>query len=59
MKLKSWVVKLLGVVTVLMLFVLAAECDSTSLFVLKSIISGGIIMLNCYIFDKYTDLFED
>lgn len=59
MKLRKWVKSLLMVIMMLCLVIGVAECDSTSLYVIKSIVSMIIFVGSFKILAKYSDLLVD
>ena len=59
MKLRKWVKSLLMVIMMLCLVIGVAECDSTSLYVIKSIVSMIIFVGSSKILAKYSDLLVD
>lgn len=59
MKLRKWVKNLLSVIMMLCLVTGVAECDSTSLYVIKSIVSMMVFASSFKILAKYSDLLVD
>ena len=59
MKLRKWVKNLLMVIMMLCLVIGVAECNSTSLYVIKSIVSMIIFVGSFKLLAKYSDLLVD
>lgn len=59
MKLRKWVKKLLMVIMMLCLVIGVAECNSTSLYVIKAIVSMVIFVSSFKVLAKYSDLLVD
>ena len=59
MKLRKWVKNLLSVIMMLCLIIGIAECDSTSLYVIKSIVSMMVFVSSFKVLAKYSDLLVD
>lgn len=59
MKLRKWVKNLLAIIMMLCLVIGVAECDSTSLYVIKAIVSMIIFVGSFKVLAKYSDLLVD
>ena len=59
LRLKRWVVNVIVIISVLMLVLLGAECNSTFTFITSKISVMFILFLNYKILDKFTDFTED
>lgn len=59
MKLRKWVKNLLMVIMMLCLVIGTAECGSTSLYVIKAIVSMIIFVGSFKVLAKYSDLLID
>lgn len=55
LRLKKWVVNFIVIMSVLMLVLLGAECNSTFTFITSKISVMFILFLNYKILDKFTD----
>ena len=55
LRLKKWVVNVIVIISVLMLVLLGAECDSTLTFITSKISVMFVLFLNYKILDKFTD----
>ena len=53
MKLRKWLNDLLIIITIGAVIVASGECDNTRIFVLKTVISLFVIILNSMILLKY------
>lgn len=58
-RLKKWVVNVIVIISVLMLVLLGAECNSTFTFITSKISVMFILFLNYKILDKFTDFTEE
>lgn len=56
LRLKKWVVNVIVIISVLMLVLLGAECNSTFTFITSKISVMFILFLNYKILDKFTNL---
>lgn len=59
LRLKKWVVNVIVIISVLLLILLGAECDSTFTFITSKISVMFILFLNYNILDKFTDFTEE
>lgn len=59
LKLKKWVVNFIVIMSVLLLLLLGAECNSTFTFITSKISVMFILFLNYKILDKFTDFTEE
>lgn len=59
LRLKKWVVNVIMIISVLLLILLGAECDSTFTFITSKISVMFILFLNYKILDKFTDFTEE
>lgn len=59
LKLKKWVVNVIVIISVLLLILLGAECDSTFTFITSKISVMFVLFLNYKILDKFTDFTEE
>ena len=59
LKLKKWVVNVIVIMSVLMLVLLGAECNSTFTFITSKISVMFVLFLNYKILDKFTDFTEE
>lgn len=59
LRLKKWVINVIAIISVLMLVLLGAECDSTFIFITSKISVMFILFLNYKILDKFTDFTEE
>lgn len=59
LRLKKWVVNVIVIISVLMLVLLGAECNSTFTFITSKISVMFILFLNYKILDKFTDFTEE
>lgn len=59
LKLKKWVVNVIVIMSVLLLVLLGAECNSTFTFITSKISVMFILFLNYKILDKFTDFTEE
>ena len=59
LRLKKWVINVIAIISVLMLVLLGAECDSTLTFITSKISVMFILFLNYKILDKFTDFTEE
>lgn len=59
LRLKKWVVNFIVIMSVLMLVLLGAECNSTFTFITSKISVMFILFLNYKILDKFTDFTEE
>ena len=59
LKLKKWVVNFIVIMSVLLLLLLGAECNSTFTFITSKISVLFILFLNYKILDKFTDFTEE
>lgn len=56
LRLKRWVVNVIMVISVLLLVLLGAECDSTFTFITSKISVMFVLFLNYKILDEFTNL---
>lgn len=56
LKLKKWVINVIVIISMLLLVLLGAECDSTFTFITSKISVMFILFLNYKILDKFTNL---
>lgn len=59
LRLKKWVVNVIVIMSVLMLVLLGAECNSTFTFITSKISAMFVLFLNYKILDKFTDFTEE
>lgn len=59
LKLKKWVINVIMIISVLLLILLGAECDSTFTFITSKISVMFVLFLNYKILDKFTDFTEE
>lgn len=59
LRLKKWVVNVIVIMSVLMLVLLGAECNSTFTFITSKISVMFVLFLNYKILDKFTDFTEE
>ena len=59
LKLKKWVVNVIMIISVLLLILLGAECDSTFTFITSKISVMFVLFLNYKILDNFTDFTEE
>lgn len=59
LRLKKWVVNVIMIISVLLLILLGAECDSTFTFITSKISVMFVLFLNYKILDKFTDFTEE
>lgn len=59
LRLKKWVVNVIVIMSVLLLVLLGAECDSTFTFITSKISVMFVLFLNYKILDKFTDFTEE
>lgn len=59
LRLKKWVVNFIVIMSVLMLVLLGAECNSTFTFITSKISVMFVLFLNYKILDKFTDFTEE
>ena len=59
LKLKKWVINVIVIISMLLLVLLGAECDSTFTFITSKISVMFILFLNYKILDKFTDFTEE
>ena len=59
LKLKKWVVNVIVIISVFLLILLGAECDSTFIFITSKISVMFVLFLNYKILDKFTDFTEE
>lgn len=59
LRLKKWVINVIAIISVLLLILLGAECDSTFTFITSKISVMFILFLNYKILDKFTDFTEE
>ena len=59
MKLRKWVKNLLAIIMMLCLVIGVVECNSTSLYVIKAIVSMIIFVGSFKVLAKYSDLLVD
>lgn len=59
LRLKKWVVNFIVIMSVLILVLLGAECNSTFTFITSKISVMFILFLNYKILDKFTDFTEE
>ena len=59
LRLKRWVVNVIVIISVLMLVLLGAECNSTFTFITSKISVMFVLFLNYKILDKFTDFTEE
>ena len=59
LKLKKWVVNLIVIMSVFLIILLGAECNSTFTFITSKISVMFVLFLNYKILDKFTDFTEE
>lgn len=59
LRLKKWVVNVIVIMSVLMLVLLGAECNSTFTFITSKISVMFVLFLNYKILEKFTDFTEE
>ena len=59
LRLKKWVVNVIVIISVLLLILLGAECNSTFTFITSKISVIFVLFLNYKILDKFTDFTEE
>lgn len=58
LKLKKWVEDLLIIVQVIIIILMAGDCESTLYFVISKLILMIVFLIDHSILSKYTDLFK-
>lgn len=57
--LKDWVVKIILIVQMLLIVIMAAECEDLTIFIISKIIVASLFILNHLIICKYSNFYQE